>query len=186
MPCGSSQQGSYKLILHSRNPLRVILLTNMNSLCSQLGLYNMPIKEMLLLILLLTNIPQLGDSRYLPSSAIFGWIWRGRQGDLFFFWKWNNRTSRKIICKTITLLGWIWRKRFPLISFSSITSLIHIPPITLFIKLTDVNQIESFECRTYSHLNHFVMFLRFIELIQKPNFSFWCFFSSIALIHSKE
>ena len=72
VPCGSSQQGSYKLILHSRNPLRVILLTNMNSLCSQLGLNNMPIKEMLLLILLLTNIPQLGDSRYLPSSAIFG------------------------------------------------------------------------------------------------------------------
>ena len=43
---------------------------------------------------------------------------------------------------------------------------------SVYLLLTDVNQIESFECRTYSHLNHFVMFLRFIELIQKPNFSF--------------
>ena len=59
---------------------------------------------------------------------------------------------------------------------------------SVYLLLTDVNQIESFECRTYQHLNYFVMFLGFIKWIQKlqiPNFSFWCSFSSIALIHKR-
>ena len=134
--------------------LWVILLTNIHSLCSQQGLYKMTHSRNCF-------VNKYSLTRWLEVPSFQRHIWMNMERPTrwpIFFWKWNNGISRKIICKTISLFGWIWRKRFPLISFSSITSLIHVPPITLFICLTDVNQIESFECRTYYHLNHFVMF----------------------------